>query len=424
MPLVFSKLPGYAIEGESITLDQTSNDIDEKVGSGGGPKILSLTYPNGKTNTESSATETLILTGNNFNVNANVWVGNNLSNNTVVSNSNYLTFVCPVLDVGNYTVYVVNTDGGVGFLNPGVQVVPYTFQGIVSGYSTGGVAPSSPLPTVVNTIDKFSFASDANATDVGDLTQVRNELSGQSSSSSGYSSGGGFPGKNTIDKFPFATDANAIDVGDLTQARSVTAGQSSADNGYASGGFGTPSFLNTIDKFPFATDANATDVGDLTLARNLPSGQSSDVSGYTSGGYNTPSLRDIIDKFPFATNANATDVGDLTQARDGLAGQSSESHGYSTGGVSISFNPPINTIDKFPFATNANATDVGDLTQARTKATGQSSIASGYSSGGDTLLSPETFYSTIDKFPFASDANATDVGDLTQARSRAAGQQV
>jgi hypothetical protein len=44
---------------------------------------------------------------------------------------------------------------------------------------------------------------------------------------------------------------------------------------------------------------------------------------------------------------------------------------------------PTNTIDKFPFATNANATDVGDLTQqGRSVQPGQSSSVSGYVSGG------------------------------------------
>ena len=41
---------------------------------------------------------------------------------------------------------------------------------------------------------------------------------------SGYTSGG-FPAINTIDKFPFASDANATDVGDLTVARQNPAGQ-------------------------------------------------------------------------------------------------------------------------------------------------------------------------------------------------------
>jgi hypothetical protein len=82
----------------------------------------------------------------------------------------------------------------------------------------------------------------------------------------------------------------------------------------------------------------------------------------------------------------------------------------------------LNIIDKFPFASDANATDVGDLTQARSQATGQSSKVSGYTSGG-TVPGPSAT-NRIDKFPFASDSNATVVGNLTQGRFNAAGQQV
>ena len=152
---------------------------------------------------------------------------------------------------------------------------PPIFQGTVSGYTSGGRDPVS------NVIDKFSFAADANATDVGNLTVGRYSPAGQSSDVSGYTSGGSTPASsNVIDKFPFATDGNATDVGDLTQARSrgVT-GQSSIvyGYGYSSGGFAPP-IVNTIDKFPFATNANATDVGDLTAVTYDAAGQSSTVS--------------------------------------------------------------------------------------------------------------------------------------------------
>jgi len=296
------------------------------------------------------------------------------------------------------------------------------FQGTVSGYVSGGAA--IPAASEVNTIDKFPFAADANATDVGDLTASRNGVVGQSSTVSGYSSGGNASG-NTIDKFPFSADANATDVGDLTVARSEAAGQSSTVSGYASGG-STPSSVNTIDKFPFAADANATDVGDITASRYGAAGQSSTESGYSSGGrdlsspssptYGSP--LNTIDKFPFASDANATDVGDLTQARFINAGQSSSSHGYTTGGQ----NPAaVVTIDKFTFSADANATDVGDLSRSPTALTlrlaGQSSTESGYSTGGYQA-------NIIDKFSFSADGNSTDVGDLTQARNGSAGQQV
>ena len=201
-------------------------------------------------------------------------------------------------------------------------------QGSTSGYTSGGNYYSSPTP--FNTIDKFSFASDGNATDVGNLTQVRTGVTGQSSTVSGYTSGGFTyappqPSFNTIDKFPFATDTNAIDVGDLTAARWVSAGQSSDVSGYTSGGTlnpASPFFSNIVDKFPFATNTNATDVGDLTEDRIGPSGQSSSTSGYSSGGQPPPGAGStVVDKFPFASNANATDVGNLTQARSQPAGQ-------------------------------------------------------------------------------------------------------
>ena len=297
----------------------------------------------------------------------------------------------------------------------------WVFQGSVSGYTSGG----DTSPGRVNTINKFPFASDGNATDVGDLTAARASGEGQSSDVSGYTSGGttnfNTPGHlNTIDKFPFAADANATDVGDLTQVRYGTAGQSSSTSGYTAGGSVQPSpEVNTIDKFPFAADANATDVGDLSQTRWGGAGQSSSTSGYTSGGRSTgyPG-RDTIDKFPFAADANATDVGDLTQTRYSGGGNSSDVSGYIAGG-----NPgTLNKIEKFPFATDANATDVGDLTVGREdKPAGQSSTASGYTSGGLTSVA---FSDVIDKFPFASDANATDVGDLTGGLRLTTGQQV
>jgi hypothetical protein len=323
------------------------------------------------------------------------------------------------------------------------------FQGTVAGYASSGIK-SPPTPTLSNVIDKFPFATNANATDVGDLSVERHFQAGQSSDVSGYNSGGFTPPatfNNVIDKFPFAADANATDVGDLTLARRTAAGQSSAVSGYTSGGlsgFSPPSpapavYSNVIDKFPFATNANATDVGDLSLARVQVAGQSSDVNGYTSGGARVPQvspaiplfLSSTVDRFPFATNANATEVTALTILVQGRAGHSSDVSGYTSGGYGRSF-PGVPTvtypatnrirIEKFPFATDATEgtnSEVGDLTVARSYAAGQSSIASGYTSGGSTSV----YYNIIDKFPFASNANATDVGDLTVARERPAGHQ-
>lgn len=310
------------------------------------------------------------------------------------------------------------------------------FQGTVAGYSSGGFGsnpdPSNPLEDHTR-IDKFSFVSDASATDVGDLTQLRAGSAGQTSPVAGYTSGGcrqPGPMSNVIDKFPFASDGNATDVGDITLARTAVAGQSSLENGYLSGGttsvnlgmWHNSSGRDEIDKFPFASDANATDVGNLSAARHGAGGQSSTTHGYTSGGTRSDSCNQI-DKFPFASDSNAIDVGDIVayQGRAFMAAQSSDTSGYTAGGRQP--NGGQSTIDKFPFASDGNASDVGELLRSDCFATGQSSTASGYVTGGRSAHCSDSCQ--IQKFPFASDNPSSGVGDLTHIRRcGAAGQQV
>ncbi len=298
--------------------------------------------------------------------------------------------------------------------------------GLSNGYSSGG--SNNDVSGAETTIEKFPFASEDNATYVGDLTESRSSGgAGQSSDVSGYTAGA----TNTIDKFPFASDDNATDVGDLTQARYYIAGNSSSVSGYSSGGWhwdlGTPGTANIIDKFPFSSDTNATDVGDLSQTTDSrPAGQSSTDNGYVSGGFIGgwgDTTHDKIDKFPFSSDSNATNIGNLTSERKNASGQSSSESGYTSGGRGPVSTGQLNTIDKFPFASDANATDVGDLTSVISDAAGQSSSSNGYSSAGsDNDLTPY-HQSMINKFPFTSDSNATDVGDLTLNRSGSAGQQ-
>ena len=110
----------------------------------------------------------------------------------------------------------------------------------------------------------------------------------------------------------------------------------------------------------------------------------------------------------------------MTQVRQRSAGQSSTTHGYTSGGYASPL--WLNTIDKFPFSSDTNASDVGDLTTLRYSPSGQSSTVSGYSSGGRND-GGNSSSNVIDKFPFATDTNATDVGDLSSVREATAGQQ-
>ena len=60
-----------------------------------------------------------------------------------------------------------------------------------------------------------------------------------------------------------------------------------------------------------------------------------------------------------------SDWGDLSVGRYAGAGHSSETHGFVSGGQDPT--NATNVIDKFTFASDANAADVGNLTVARSK---------------------------------------------------------
>jgi hypothetical protein len=327
----------------------------------------------------------------------------------ILNNVSGEIFCCTNATIGS-NIWI-NIGGGSG------DVENWKFGGTISGYTSGGNVASA------NIIDKFSFTSDGNATDVGDLTAGGDTPSNHSSSTYGYN-GGRYNGSNwlnVIDKFSFTSDGNATDVGDLTVGKNQLGGTNSETTAYVLGGRSSSTgFLNTIEKFSFSSDGNATDMSDLLTTTRGIGGHASSTHGYGSGGAIGNDIgTNAIFKFSFATEGNATDVGDLTIAREGSA-SSSSTHGYlaaAGGGTN-------NVIDKFSFSSDGNATDVGDLINSVAGTpTGQSSTTYGYTSGGwDYGISNYT--NTIQKYSFSSDSNATDVGDLTTSRTQSGGQQV
>ena len=288
------------------------------------------------------------------------------------------------------------------------------------GYAAGGRNPGAPAASA--TIDKVSLASDGNATDVGDNPSPIYGGAGVYSDTHGYIAGDGQD--NSIWKYAFASDGNSSDTGyDTTRSAPQSlyaAGSTSQTHGYAMGGAANYNLVvNVIDRFPFSVEANSTDVGDLQAAANFILGNNSSENGYAAGGQNYPgSPTDMIQKFPFASaTTNATDTGGnlLTSRPFNDHGQQSETHGYVAGG-----NPITNVIEKFTFATDGDATDVGDLTITTRWGASASSTAHGYSLGG---YNPSGYHNVIQKFSTSSDQNATDVGDLTVNRDLGVGAQ-
>ena len=300
----------------------------------------------------------------------------------------------------------------------------YLLAGTNYGYAAGGY--NNPAGDT-DSIDKWSLSSDADATDVGNLTRSLGAptIAGSSSSTHGYAAGGlraGVQWYDIIEKWTFASDANATDVANLTAGRNGCAGVSSEDYGFVMAGKESgDTRVNKIEKYTFASDANATDVGDVTVAREQPAGCSSASHGYCVGGYNG-GYSNVIDKVSTSSDGNATDVGDLATNANGGAPSSSTSHGYNAGGIG-SGDAHLDHINKFTFASDANATDIANLTRVKsTPCCGATSSTHGYAAGG-RLVSGAASVDDIDKYAHASDANATDVGNLVVDRYNSTGAQ-
>ena len=318
----------------------------------------------------------------------------------------------------------------------GLEDPNWVYGGTNYGYVSGGKVDSGFPQFATYEIQKFSFSSDANATSVGSLVaggtqssttqKTRWGLTGHSSKEYGYAAGGRYTTsnpsipENNIQKFPFASDSDAGNVGTLATGSLNATGLSSPTFAFIAGD-NYPTYSSGIQRFPFASDSDSTDLGSGLLQATTigAAGQSSSDYGYISGGRNSSSYYfTYSQKFPWASPSDGTTtVGNLslgtgnTNGRYAVVGQSSSDYGYTSAG-NVPGIGKSNIIDKFPFASDANATDVGDLTVARWFPAGQSSSEYGYTSGGYVV---PTRSNVIDKFPFASDANATDVGDLIRA---------
>lgn len=109
----------------------------------------------------------------------------------------------------------------------------------------------------------------------------------------------------------------------------------------------------------------------------------------------------------YFSNVNIDGGGALIMERS-LQGKIS---GYYSGGNSIP-GQTSTTIMSFPFITNANATNVGNLAVGRQFIAGNSSETHGFSSGGRGP-SPAVYSNDIEKFPFAAQSfTAVNTADL------------
>ena len=299
----------------------------------------------------------------------------------------------------------INVGAGTG------NIIRFPGWGSTYGFSTGG---ARTVGNPCNVIDRFSFTSDGNATDFGDLTISVSGNVGQADVSHGYNVAGQTGGtqRNEIERFAFASAGNGVDVGDITVARGEgPSGAYDSTHGYIAGGNTT----NVIDRYAFAASSNAVDVGDLVQTVAGCGGATSFTHGYLFGGGGSNATN--LYKYSYAASGNASDVGDMYQgtSANGENGNS-ETHGYAMGGHYGG--AYINVVQKWAFATDGTTTDVGNLLFTGNSCNHASSTTHVYCVNGGNASSQ---YQHIQKVPFATDGNMTDVGDLTAGAQTSAG---
>ena len=125
------------------------------------------------------------------------------------------------------------------------------------GYRAGGHGGPQ-----IDNIEKWSFATDSDSVFVANMNRgIDTGQRGASSGTHGYMMGGHGPSQTEIDKFSFETDSNSVDFGDLFHGEAYASGTSSTTHGYMAGG-GHPQ-IDTIQKIDFAGSGGSTNVGNI-----------------------------------------------------------------------------------------------------------------------------------------------------------------
>jgi len=218
--------------------------------------------------------------------------------------------------------------------------------------------------------------------------------------------------ENVIDYLNITSTGNAQDFGDLTSKRMEGGSLSSATRGIFAGGETGPSAFSTaIDFITISSTGDATSFGSLSTAVKANATLASATRGIFAGG-TVPTIN-AISYITIASTGSAISFGQLSTGRTSANGCASSTRGVFGGGQNPGspVNITVNIIEYVTISTLGNATDFGDLTQARNNFAALSNSTRGVWGGGTT----PTAVTTIDFINIASLGNAIKFGDLVSS---------
>ena len=281
----------------------------------------------------------------------------------------------------------------------------------------GGQVGGSPYPRT-DTMDFVTIPTAGNATDFGNLTQVKFGPAGAGSKTRAVFMAGGTPTRlSEIDFVTFSSTGDAADFGDMTVARAAggDGGHSSETRALLAGGSTPSSDANdTIDFITIASTGNGLDFGNLTLSVSGVMATGNATRGMFAGGSYLPSYayRETIDVVTIASTGNAVDFGaDLTRTGSGKSCSNSIRVLYQTSAGDAK------QIETVTITTQGNGIQFGELTQAND---GGSFATSDPTRGLFGLNTPSGGTNIMEYISMSTGGKAVDFGDLTQAITNSA----
>ena len=293
------------------------------------------------------------------------------------------------------------------------------------GVFGGGYHPGFAPTFGTKNIEHLNISTKGNSKSFGDLVDAQGLNDAASSStrmvvSGGYNSGFGGGAVVDIQYLTIASEGNAIDFGDQTQVTYGTGACSSSTRALIMGGNRSPNSSpfddgndgnNVICTIEISTIGNAIDFGDLNQRRAYPASCGDSVRAVIMGGYNNdvgagglPGSDTVI----FASHGNGVDFGNLVEAGALKAGSNSVRGVFAgTNGGSQTF---TNVIQYVSLQSLGNATDFGDRTYESIGAA-MSSQTRLVMAGGRGSGTPNSGSNVIDFVEIATTGNAQDFGD-------------
>ena len=313
-----------------------------------------------------------------------------------------------------------NFDGPISFNTQGYMYFPTgvtTDRGRGRGFYMLGYN-GTPSASASSRIDYINIQSQGNSIKFGDLTTNRYTLGAGANSVRGLFTGGYQDGLspdtdvNTIEFITIATQGNATDFGDRTQVGRLPACASNDIRCVMASAFTPVGYQNTIDFVTFSTIGNASDFGDLSTARaSMSMSCNSTTRGIFNGGYQpapTTARVNNMEYITFSTTGNTQDFGDLTDDSQSTSGGTASSSTRGLIGLGYVHPARVNSIDFCTIATTGNASDFGDLTRTQSGYGSLSNSTRGVFLGGND----PAYTNTIDSVIIATTGDATDFGDV------------